>query len=92
MHDRAWLYDKMGLHSEGPEGPRPTPMVVAMEVKRARAPRGAPIGPQETLNGWKGLSNKNMILQASDRITFFSISGTFQQRQIILCITFHPEG
>ena len=28
MHNRAWLHDKMGLHSDGPEGLRPTPMLI----------------------------------------------------------------
>ena len=33
-----------------------------------------------------------LIPQTSDRLTFFSMFGTFQQRQVILSIVVHPGG
>ena len=45
MHDRAWMHDKMGLHSEGPEGPRPTPMDTSIGNPRSKGPskKGNPL-------------------------------------------------
>ena len=76
--------------------------------KRARATKGPPISPPRGPKWLKMTKEVNkiekseqnhelrsvflLIPQTSDRLTFFSMFGTFQQRQVILCIVVHPGG
>ena len=61
----------MGLHSEGPEGPRPTPMVLSIN-EQGNYPKndvvlwGVP-APTNVKQVWKVVSTKNQANRAEDR-------------------------